>query len=83
MSPDQGPVQLGDLGHQLLESAMLLNPSLDLRQQFLRDVGGLGLAVDRAGQIPADVLFAGLAVAAGPAAVLGDADQGAGQGQRA
>jgi hypothetical protein len=83
MGPNQLPVQLGDFGDQGLEPAILLDPSLDLLQHGNRDIGGLGLSRDGAGQIPADVFGALLAVAARAAAVLGNLDEGAGQDRAA
>lgn len=72
---DEGSIELRDLGYPLLEAVMFLYPSLDFLQHLQRDISGLGLSLDRSGQIPANVLFAPLAAASRPPAMFGDLDE--------
>ena len=79
MGANQGSIEFRDLGYQFLEAAMFLYPSLDVLQHLQRDIRGLGLSLDRSGQVPANVLLALLAVASRPPAMFGDLDQRPGQ----
>ncbi len=72
---DEGSIELRDLGYQFFEAMMFLYLSLDFLQHLQRDISGLGLSFDRSGQVPANVLFALLAVASRPPAMFGDLDE--------
>ena len=76
---DQGSIEFRDLGYQFLEVTVFLYPSLDVLQHPQRDISGLGLSLDRSSQVPANVLFALLAVASRPPAMFGDLDERSGQ----
>jgi hypothetical protein len=70
-----GDGQGGDLPDQQFEAFGLGDPLAHLPHEVLRDIDGPGLAGLLEGQVVPDVLGAGLTVAAGPAAVLGDLDE--------
>jgi len=76
---DEGSIEFRDLRDQFLEVMMFLYPSLDFLQHLQRNISGLGLSLDRSGQVPANVLFAPLAAASRPPTMFGDLDERTGQ----
>ena len=75
--------QLRDHLVQVLETAVLGDPSLDFREQILGDIDRAGLSVLLAGEVMAGMARPLLAMAAGPTALFVNGDEAGGQDRTA
>jgi hypothetical protein len=82
MGLDLSQRQLGDVAQEGFEALVFAYPSLNLREQRLRDMNGTSLALDLEGQVMGRVALTRVAVTAGAAAFSAEGDQ-AGGDQRA
>ena len=71
--------QLRDHLVQVLQTVVLGDPSLHLREQILGDVDRAGLSVLLAGEVMAGMALPLLAMAAGPSTLLVNGDEAGGQ----
>ena len=78
MGLDLSQSQIGNVAQQGFDAFVFVDPSLDLRDQILRDINGTGFALEFISQVVGQVAFTGLAVAAGVAAFSAEGHQAGG-----
>ena len=70
--------QIGNVAQQGFDAFVFVDPSLDLRDQILRDINGTGFALEFISQVVGQMAFTRLAVAAGVAALSAQGHQAGG-----